>query len=137
MYDDDINTDRDAFCLRLIDPTVPTPGQTTIRKKTSMAKFKRVTVGSICKAKEANRPDYLKVRGDTVEQFAKALLAADRTKGMSLKLESKSFQLQNLADAVSQNKLSADMATKVEERINKIPNYVRFEVILLEENTQA
>jgi glycerate-2-kinase len=96
-----------------------------------MAKTKRTTVASICKPKETGKPDYLKIRGETREVFAKALLAADPAKGMSLKLESKQFQLQSLEDAVTAGKLSSEMASKVKERINKIPEYVRFEVILL------
>jgi hypothetical protein len=99
-----------------------------------MAKYKRVTVGSICKAKEDNRPDYFKVRGDTREQFAQALLRMDPEKGGSLKLESRKYQLANLELAVKDGKLSGEVATKVKERIEKIPEYVRCEVILLLEN---
>lgn len=96
-----------------------------------MAKLKRITVGSICKSKENGKPNYFKVRGDTREAFAQALLAMDPEKGGSLRLESKSFQLSSLSDAVSSGKLSAEMAKKVEERINKIPDYVLAEAIVL------
>ena len=97
-----------------------------------MAKFKRITVGSVCKSKEEDKPDYFKVRGDTREVLANAILKMDPEKGGSLKLESKKFQLLSLAKAVDEGKISPENAKKAEERINKIPDYVRAEAIWLQ-----
>lgn len=77
-----------------------------------MAKKKRVQVGSVMKSKNAGEPDYIKMRD-----------------GKTYRLESKKSQLDSLHKAVAEGKLSPDVAEKVEERINKIPDFVRFEII--------
>jgi hypothetical protein len=98
-----------------------------------MAKSKRTVVGSVCKSKDAGKPDYLVLRGNTAEELARALMKADKTKGISLKLESKKFQMDSLDQAVSSGKLSGDLAEKIKaDRISKIPDWVRFEVVLVE-----
>jgi len=79
-------------------------------------KLKRVQVGSVCKAKEAGQPDYIKMRD-----------------GKFYRLESQKFQLENLEQAVAAGKLSDDVAGKIRERIEKIPSFVRFEVVELVE----
>jgi len=79
-----------------------------------MAKKKRVQVGSVMKSKNAGEPDYIKMRD-----------------GKTYRLESKKSQLESLQKAVADGKLSPDVAEKVEERINKIPDFVRFEIIEL------
>lgn len=98
-----------------------------------MAKLKRLTVGSIVKAKEEGKPSYIKLRGETLQDFAKALLKMDPEKGGTMKLESKKFQLESLRQAVADGKLSAERAGQVEERINKMPDYVVAEMIVLQE----
>lgn len=96
-----------------------------------MAKLKRLTVGSIVKAKEEGKPSYIKLRGDTLKDFAKALLKMDPEKGGTMKLESKKFQLESLHQAVADGKLSGERAQQVEERINKMPDFVVAEIIAL------
>lgn len=102
-----------------------------------MAKWNRMVVGSVYKSKPgkdgSTPPDYVKLRGDAKvrDALAKALLSADPEKGLNLKLESKKFQLDSLDQAEADGKLSADIAGKVRERLNKIPDYVRFEMVLL------
>lgn len=82
-----------------------------------MAKKKRMTVGSVLKSKPDKDgnvgPDYIKM-GDKF-----------------YKLESKKFQLESLEQAVAAGKLGEDVAKKVRERIEKIPDFVRFEIIEL------
>ena len=98
-----------------------------------MAKSKRTVVGSVCKSKDSGKPDYLVLRGQTADSLAKALLSADKSKGLTLKLESKKFQLESLDSAVANGKLSGDLADKIKsERIEKIPEWVRFEIVLVE-----
>jgi len=84
-----------------------------------MAK-KRMQVGSVCKSKKDGEPDYIKMRD-----------------GKSYRLESKSYQLKSLEDAVKQGKLTEDIGEQVRERINKIPDWVRFELVEYVEKTEA
>lgn len=94
-------------------------------------KYNRTVVGSICKGKDGS-PDYLKLRGGkTAQDLAKALASADETKGLSLKLENKKQQLESLEAAVTAGKLSGDVVEKIRDRVNNIPEWVRFEVVLL------
>jgi hypothetical protein len=86
-----------------------------------MAKSKRTVVGSVCKSKDAGKPDYIKVRDDVVLK-----------KGQVLRLESKKFQLESLQGAVSSGKVSSELSEKIKDRIEKIPEWVRFEIIALE-----
>jgi len=98
-----------------------------------MAKLQRTVVGSIYRAKDKTKSDYIHFRGDTKikNTFLEALNKMDEKKGLSLILESKTAQLTSLDSALAEGKLSEDIAGKIRERINKIPDYVRFEIILL------
>ena len=82
-----------------------------------MAKLKRQQVGSFCKSKDDGKPPYIKMRDGTI-----------------FRVESAKFQLKSLEDAVSQGKLTEEVAEKVRERINKIPEWVLGEVVQLVEN---
>jgi hypothetical protein len=79
-------------------------------------KLKRVQVGSVCKSKEAGQPDYIKMRD-----------------GKIYRLESKKFQLDSLEKAVNEGKLSGEVVDQIKERIEKLPDFVRFEIIELVE----
>lgn len=91
-----------------------------------MSKYTRTTVGSIIKGKDG-KPDYLKVNKSLKEPVV--LMAGD-----ILNLESKVAQLTSLEAAVSSGKLHPEYADKARERINNIPDYVRFDVILSKKN---
>lgn len=84
-------------------------------------KLKRVKVGAIVKGREG-KPDYLKVYGDHVIKD-----------GQYLNLESKAQQLANLEQALANKKLSADVVEAMKAKVNKIPDFVRFEVVTLVE----
>lgn len=86
-----------------------------------MAKSKRSVVGSVCKSKDAGKPDYIKVRDDMTLR-----------KGQILRLESKKYQLESLQGAVAAGKLSNELGEKIRERIEKIPDWVRFEIVAVE-----
>jgi hypothetical protein len=77
-------------------------------------KLKRQVVGSVLKSKDGG-PDYIKMRES----------------GKIYRLESAKQQLASLEKAVSEGKLSEDIAGKVRERIEKIPEFVRFELVEL------
>lgn len=84
-------------------------------------KPKRRVIGSVVKSKEANKPDYIKIREKvTLEE------------GQCLSLESQKFQLERLQTALSAGKISEEMADKVKERLEKMPNWVRFDIVLVE-----
>ena len=79
---------------------------------------KRVTVGSILKSKEAGQPPYIKFNeGFTVE------------KGDTMSLESKKSRLESLQKGIASGKLSEELAEKIEESINKMPDYVMFNIV--------
>lgn len=83
-----------------------------------MSKYTRRQIGSVIKAKEAGKSDYIKIRDDV-----------SLKKGDTLQLESAQSQLASLEKAVSEGKLSEEIAQKVRERVQKIPDFVRFEII--------
>lgn len=87
-----------------------------------MAKLTRSVLGSVCKPKDESKPYYIKVRKDV-----------QLKEGQILRLESKELQLGNIEKAVNSGKLSADLAEEITQRINKIPDFVMFEVVDLRE----
>lgn len=91
-----------------------------------MAK-RRMNIGNICKSKDENKSDYFQVRKDLKEPVT---LKA----GQFLSIESKSFQLASLDSAVNAGRLSPENGEKARERINKIADWVRAEVILVIED---
>lgn len=84
-----------------------------------MAKYKREVIGSVVKGKDG-KPDYIKVRSDV-----------KLSQGEFLNLESKSQQASSLEKAVADGKLSEEIADSIRERIEKIPEFVRFEIVRL------
>lgn len=95
-----------------------------------MGKYNRRVVGSVYKGKKDEQTgvlsaDYIKIRDDISFR-----------KGQVLRLESAEQQLTSLKKAVSEGKLSPDVGEQVQERIGKIPTYVRFEIVSLEEKAQ-
>lgn len=101
-----------------------------------MAKWKRNTVGSVLKSKPDKDgnigSDYVKLRGDMKDVLLNAVAKMDDQKGLILNLESKKSKLEGLEEAVRNGKLSGDNAEKARERINKMPDFVRFEMVLVE-----
>lgn len=86
-----------------------------------MGKYKRNVVGSVMKSQDAGRPDYIKFSQDVSFH-----------KGDYLSLESQKFQLDSLESAQTSGKLSAELADKIRDRLNKMPEFVRFELVKLE-----
>ena len=88
-----------------------------------MAKLKRKTVGSILKNKDKSKGDYIKIGQNDVVLKA----------GSVLMLESKASQLKSLEAAIESGKLSGELADKLKARAEKIPDFVRFEIVQLTE----
>lgn len=86
-----------------------------------MAKNKRKVIGSVLKSKDRSKGDYIKIKEDVVLKA-----------GQTLFLESKKQQLENLDSAEASGKLSGDLVDKIRERLEKIPEFVRFEIVMVE-----
>lgn len=81
---------------------------------------KRIKVGSVLKSKEAGQMDYIKIDADVILK-----------KGDTLRLESKKSKIEGLKKAIDAGKLSGEVADKLLEQAEKMPEFVRFEIIKL------
>ncbi len=95
-----------------------------------MAK-KKLVLGSVLKTKEAGKPDYIKLDAYHANVLAKALASLPAGGSLMLNLESKAAQLKNLEEGVSSGRLKAESADKMRPFIEKIPDFVRFQVTML------
>lgn len=90
-----------------------------------MAKYKRTVIGSVVKSKDPSKPNYIKFN----LKYSGPVTLQD---GQTMSVESKKFQLESLNNAVSAGKLPSDTAEKIKERIEKMPDFVLGEIILVE-----
>lgn len=86
-----------------------------------MAKKRKVTIGSVVKGRDG-KADYIKINGDHV-----------LNNGQFLNLESKQSQLESLDKALAEGKLTEEIVDTMRERIEKIPDFVRFSVTTMVE----
>lgn len=103
-----------------------------------MAKM-RVVLGSVLKSK-SGKPDYVKMRvNDLTRDVLTNMLknVTGETDGFILNLESKKYRTESLDKAVESGKLSADIAVKIRESIEKMPDYCRFELVTYVEKKAA
>lgn len=105
-----------------------------------MAKWSRKKVGSIVKGKQEEDDN-----GKPLFKDGKPVMKADYFKvygnhtlldGEFLNLESKKDQLANYEKGVASGKLTGDVAEKIKARIEKTPDYVRFDVVKLSKNEE-
>jgi len=89
-------------------------------------KYKRTVVGSVVKSKTAGKPDYIQIGTDVALR-----------KGQYLNLESKDFQLKGIDTAVASGVMTGENGEKAKARINDIPDFVRFQIVLVEKNETA
>lgn len=101
-----------------------------MKKEITMAKYKNLTVGSVCKAKEKGKPSYIRLRGDLKNELLEAIKNMDESKGLYLNLDSKKAQLETIDSLLESGRISQDSATKWRERLEKMPDYVLFDVVL-------
>jgi hypothetical protein len=90
-----------------------------------MTKTKRVLVGKVLKGK--TRED-----GTTPPPYIKMSKDVKLLKDQIISVESKKVQLESLARAVANGKINADFAKQIEENINKMPDFVLFELFAKE-----
>lgn len=84
------------------------------------SKLKREVVGSFLKSKDDSKPPYLKFRS-----------ALTLKEGDIVRVENKKFQLQSLEGAINAGKIKGEIAEKARERIEKIPEFVIAELVVL------
>jgi hypothetical protein len=92
-------------------------------------KAKRTVVGSVIKSNDKSRPNYIKFN---LRNSGGVLTLKD---GQTLSVESKNYQLESLEKAVSAGKLSEEIGEKIRTRIEKIPDFVLGEVILIDKGS--
>jgi hypothetical protein len=80
-------------------------------------KSKRTVIGSIIKGQDG-KTDYIKFSQDI-----------NISNGDTFSLDSKSESLKRVQTAKESGKLSEEIAAEIEERINKIPDFVRFNIV--------
>lgn len=95
-----------------------------------MAKTKRRKIGSIVKGRDG-KPDYFQAYIKDQDGKPGSYVLKD---GQFLDLESKAKQLADIKFLVENDKIDADTGKYLTDRVNKIPEYVRFEVIVKEKN---
>lgn len=87
-----------------------------------MAKLKREVLGSFLKAKEDGKTPYIKITSKNAVTFKE---------GDIIRVENKKFQMASLEAAIQAGKLTGEIAEKARERINKIPDFVLGELVVL------
>ena len=92
---------------------------------------KRIKVGSVNKAKEKGKPDYIQISAYQVAELKKVLNTLGDKDTLYINLESKASQLASLEAAAESGKLSADYVEKQKGFVEKIPDFVRFELITI------
>lgn len=86
---------------------------------------KRRTIGALFKSKDPKNPDYIKFDAKLEGQVTfKA--------GDFIRAETKAFQLASLDQAEADGKLSGDVLEKLRARAEKIPDFIRAELVILE-----
>jgi len=85
---------------------------TTKKKKTYR------TIGSVLKSQDGQGSDYIKIRENIT-----------LNEGECLRLESKQARLDSLEAAVAAGKLTEEYAAEQKVNINKIPEFVRFNIV--------
>lgn len=88
-----------------------------------MAKLIRKSVGSLYRSKDADKPNYIKIRDDITLKAGQYVMA-----------ESQKFQLASINKAAESGKLSGENLEKALKRAENIPDYVIAELVVLEES---
>lgn len=88
-----------------------------------MAK-KRVKLGQVYKSKDATKSNYIQIDPQLKQPVT-------LNPGQYIQVESKGYQLASLARAAEKGLISEENAEKAKDRIEKIPEFVLGELILL------
>ena len=85
--------------------------------------YKRLKIGAVLKSKDTTQPDYIKIDQDITLK-----------KGDILNLESKKSRLAQVEKSLAEGKLTDEVADKIKEEIDKMPEFVRFNIIKVNKN---
>ena len=85
--------------------------------------YKRLKIGAVLKSKDTTQPDYIKIDQDITLK-----------KGDILNLESKKSRLAQVEKSLAEGKLTDEVADKIKEEIDKIPEFVRFQIVKVNKN---
>lgn len=80
----------------------------------------RIKVGSVLKSKDSSKNAYIKIDNDVVLK-----------KGDFLNLDNKKSRLQGIEISEANGKLSSEVAQKLREQVEKMPDFVLFEITLV------
>lgn len=100
---------------------------------------KRIKVGSVNKGKVdpatgKPKPDYIQLNPFQVNALKGVLNNLGKDETLYINLESKVAQLASLDNAVANGKLDEAYAEKQKGFLEKMPEFVRFELIVLDKN---
>lgn len=84
----------------------------------------RKVLGAVYRSKDPTKSNYIKLASDV-----------NLKAGEYIQVESQKFQRESLDRAVKAGKLQADSAAKISERIERMPDFVLAELVVLEERT--
>lgn len=91
---------------------------------------KRTVVGTILKSKTDGDLDYIKLSGYTKDKLIAALSKTSSTGGLTLQLENAQSLRKKAEYLLTNEKISSVAAEGMKERADKIPSFVRFELVL-------
>ena len=86
-----------------------------------MAKWKRSVLGSVLATKDDKKKFYIKMKADVT------LKAGD-----FINLESKQNQIDSIQKAFDEGKVNEEVLEQALERIEKMPDFVKFDLVKLE-----
>lgn len=85
--------------------------------------YKRLKIGAVLKSKDTTQPDYIKIDQDITLK-----------KGDILNLESKKSRLAQVEKSLAEGKLTEEVADKIKEEIDRIPEFIRFQIVKVNKN---
>ena len=91
-----------------------------------MAKWTRKVLGSVVKSKDPTKSNYIKM---SLKHIGGSITLTD---GQYINVESKKFQLDQLALGIKEGRLTEELSMKLRERIEKMPEFVLGDLVLLE-----
>lgn len=96
----------------------------------SEMKKKRHVVGNVVKSKDDPKSSYISLSHYAKDALVDALSRVEKGKPLNLSLENKAKRLAQLKTAVEADKLSADLAEKIQTEIEEMPEWVLFQIVL-------
>ena len=84
----------------------------------------RLVLGQVYKSKDASKSDYIQIDKNLKEPVV-------LKPGQYIQVESKAYKLASIQRALENGKLSEENANKARERAEKMPDFVRGELVLL------